>query len=1117
MECNNDVVACKITDFALHIKNYSWIWDMRLVIKIVILPILIGVFFILVKKGFIFERIRHTIIRKSYYKVEIEKIDGNIFTCINLKGVRYGEVFDVPNISISYTPWSIIRRKIKRIDIQAPILKLTATGEGGSIGLPFNIDCFTLKDGKVLNVPYIKTIESFTVEGSLKKSKINQIIRITDGGGNFEVHNKVVQIKKIESVVSLSDSIVSIDTFSIRTKDSEIRLYGRSIAESIDIRAFITKLDVEEIAEEVKGEVTAELHIMKDKNGVIVRGNVYLKKGKYKERFIGELETDLTMVNKELEMKIRTWSIGETRVNGNIYIDFKTAPFSYTAVLNGEDIDLVKLYPTLAGLPASLDGEVKIQGKGEEFWSNVRLYGTIRDTKLESIETQFRRTKTGIEIISLKGIQAGGKIIANGNIGQDSVRVSLSGKGIEVAIFLPKMVGKSNFDFIVEGLIKNPGIFGTFYIKDFETGIIKSDYLSGNLRLTNLIYPEGEVELDIVNLNLYKNKFETCKATFTATKRYANYEIVAHGESMDFKLKGDGEKEKFVIRNLSFYSPKLQVSNLGNIELKFSPRETYIEDCDLLINDSLVQIKGVVAKDKLDLVMGGKNLNLNSISDTLSGTANFTCNITGIPQNPIINLASEITNFSYKTIQADRVILSALYQDKSLHIEKGEFIKGEEKAKISGIIPITFPIQFLDKPMDIDLTLSKFGEELFYPYRNFAELKEGETNGKLKIKGTLKHPDLYGKLNMAGKAIDARFIGTTLDLPRAELEFEKDKINISSFNAKTPNGFLNLKGNILLPDQLDLKVKAQNITIKSIEDVDADVTADFDINGTVRNPILQGNVKIEEAVVTMPFEKPKTVNLQYPIDYDLTISFPGKLWIRNAEADAEVSGEVKVRKKGNEFFLSGDMAVKEGYYYYLERPFKIEKGEIKFINSPELNPKLELASSTTVNYTILKDTISVDTSCIVKLNVGGTLREPKFDISAIPPMPLQDIMSLLSLNMTLDDFLKLGKTEYPQTVGLKAVSYYLLRKTDFLNDLKSQIGVDALRLETELFGKERKARFNVGKYVSRDLYVSWVQDIFSTSKYELKAEYSPWKYGALIGRRTEEGEFKTGVEFKFRY
>ncbi len=1106
---------------------------MKFWIKVLIIPILLGILFLLFNNGFILERIRNKINSSSLLK--IEHIDGNLFTHLDLREVKFGKVFNAPRVSIHYTPLSIIKRNIRYIEIQSPVIKVD-NAEYISIVSPFSIKYFVLNNSVVLNIPQIRTINFSKIQGSLEKKGEEQILHIEKGEGNIELKDKILKIKEINGVLSLEQDFIKVKELLIGMFGGEISISGITNPDSLNFRVQGLGVRAQEIDGNLNGIATIDIGIAKYNDNLSVKGTIKLDNGKYKGYPIGKLRTDLVMLNKDLKLKIKEWKLKEMNFVGDIYVNLDSLPVSYNAVLTGRQINLAEFFKTL---PSNLSGKVKIEGKGEEFQSIIDLSGSVQAKRLESINAHIMYSPSEIEILSLSVKNEAGKVSVQGNISPEKINLSLTGKGMELELFSPRFSGMSNFELLINGDIKDPGVSGTFYIKDFKSDKINSNYFSGNLNLERLLPPQGNGEITLADLDLYGNRFESFQGIFNTDLGQENYEIKAHSDSTDLEIKGDISENVLSIHTFSFISPAMQCSNNGDIKIKFQENQLNINFCELLVNNSPVQIEGLVSKNNLAFTMTGENLYLHKFSDVLKGRVSFTCSLNGSMQNPIISLVSEVNNFSYTGIEADKVFVALIYRDYVFHIERGEINKGKGSMEISGKFPVTFPffasqyhseqqrkISFdLDKPMDIRLVFSNFGKDISFPYRKFVDIKEGSINGKLLIKGKPKEPKLYGDLSFIGKSIDVQALNTSLKLPIGKVNFEGNKIHISSFSGKTPDGFVKLAGTLQIPEKLHLDVYAKNMKIRSIENIDATISTNLTLEGSFKTPKLKGNIEVEEALITMPFGKQTSatsVNLQHPMDYDLTVNFPNKIWIKNSMVDAELEGNVKLRKEKEDFVLAGNTKIKKGYFSYsfkgmFERQFKIDHGEFVFTNSPKLNPNIDLHASTIVRYTVA-DTI-IDTSITrqdtIKLQVTGTMREPEFTLSSVPPMPIEDMITLLSLNMRAEDLSKLQNFQYAQTVGVKAVSSLLLREL-VLDELKSQMGVDALRLEAELFGEERTARFNIGKYVLKDLYVSYSNDLFSPSRHNFKAEYSPWKYGSLVGETTEEG-VRTGVQLKIRY
>jgi autotransporter translocation and assembly factor TamB len=1119
----------------------------KLWIPIVGLLIVVGITWIILANGFVLERIRHRINSKS--ELKIEKIEGSLFAHIELSGVKLGKVFEARRLSVSYSPLSLVRRQIKEVVIEDPKFEMGGSQGSEMVISPFNIQSLVIRNGRVENPALALNIECSELIGSLQRSRESQTLSITRGKSDVELRGKEIKIDGIEGEVSIDKEFIRISEVCAEMGEGTVKVSGLSSLDSLNIQVVSSGFSVDGIVENVSGIVNSDITIRrirekrdesprstvdspqpKDERQITsntqphghlsVHGWVTFKEGAYKGQSIGRIRTHVDLVNDSLRLRIKEWKLSEMVFMGNATADLSSTPLiSYHATLNGEHIDMATV---ISELPTNLSGTIEIQGKGSEFHSTVDLSGSIRDVLLTSLCAEINYKPGTVEIVSAKGLHGESEVIASGSVSTSDLNISVFGKDVALSLILPQLSGMSSFDISLKGPPKLPSISGTFYVSAFKFKEISARYLSANLNLTKLFPPDGEGEIELANLNMDGNKIETFKASITTTGDQSTYSIKAHSESMNLAVEGDGHGENLIIHSLSFTSPEIRVSNDGDTRIKFNRTKVKLESCNLMVNDSPIQAGGWISKNEVGITIVAKKCDLHSFSEEIDGGAYFTANINGSLKAPAISLVSEVTDFTYNGISADKIFLTALYRDRTLLIEKAELTKNRGTARVSGKLPVALPFEILDNPMDMEISFSNFGEDIFLPFHRFVEVEKGVLNGNFIIKGSGKHPIIYGNVDFRGKSVAAKFLGTTLTDPVADLNINGDKLTIRNLEAKTPSGFLKVAGNARLPGELDFDIYAKNLPVKTIEDVDALLSLNLSVEGSLENPFVRGKVKVEEAMVTKSFEKRTAVNVETPVDYDLIIDFPDNVRVRStvskvafASVDAEVSGKVEVRKGKDGFLLAGNADVKEGYLYYLHREFKINRGSFRFTGSPELNPVIDLLASTSVGHVSEPDStgnekgVSVDT---IRLQITGRMRKPEFDLSSEPPVPFEDIVALLSLNMKWDDLLKFQESNYFQTA--EVLSSLLLREAS--GRLKSKIGVDALRLETELFSEEKKAQFNIGKYVRDDLYVSYTNDLFSLSKHNFKAEYSPWKYGSVVGE-TEENNVKTGIQFKIRY
>ncbi|MDD5529067.1 MAG: translocation/assembly module TamB domain-containing protein [bacterium] len=1096
---------------------------MKKIITLIVSGILLIILAVVIINGrLIFERTLTKVLKQ--YKIIPAQIESDIFNKVVLKDVTYGKIANIKKVSIYYTPFYILRKNISLIAINDLIL--TPGNEINKITFPFGVDKIKIFNGKAITKPSNDTINYANITCKLKKTETGFEITISSGELLFSSKGMPIKLKNLKGDISLVDTVVTINKLSVNSGNTEIEIKGEISPNSKEFNFNTKDLSLKNIIEDVSGKITLTASLKIKGIDTTLTAETKIKNLNYKKNYIGDIITDANYSNTKLQLQIKKWTLGKMFCSGTAVANLNGQLSSYNATLIGQNIDLSVFNKNIR---SDLIGKVEVIGEGEKAQIVLNSSGSIMGFKLESLVCLMEIKQSGkpsnmphIEIKKFEAKEKETEIKIAGTINQDKCNLLISGKKVGLSNFDSKINGETSFDFIVNGNPKDPVVLGSFYIKGFEFDKIKSEYISGNIRFNSLFKPEGEAEIDIANMNLYNNELNSFKAIVKADSGRTHFDVLAEGEEAGLKFKGNGNGLSFTGTEFLFYSPKVKITNKGDMNFKLAINKVEIENWNILINNSLFYLNGMFSKTLLDIALQSSKIDLHNLADSLAGTCELKSTIKGIPTNPQVDLNVYINKFSYKTMIADEIVFKGMYKNEMFYIETGKLTRGSRSILLDGELPMAKSFKTSDKQIKINLNVVNIENEFSYMYRDFCELENCKINGKLVISGSYKVPTIYGNIGINGEALKIRSTDTRLTQPDIKIKFDGDKIVINSFTAKTVGGDVSLSGTVKMPEEVNIGVRINNLELKNIEDMSAKISASLAINGSFKNPKVSGIIRVKEAEINTEFRTTKSVNVQSPMDYDLEIDFPDKVWIKNTMLDAELSGNVRPRKIGNEFFIAGDASVKNGYFYYFDRPFKIDTGEIRFTNS-ELNPIINISASTTVNYTSEKNNttgadttknIVQDTISII-VNVSGTLREPKMIPSSKPPMLPEDIMSLLSLNMKASDISKLESARYQQAIGNKVTSYYLFRRTGILNELRQQVGVDVLNLEPELFG-EKKARFNVGKYVLKDLYINYTNDLFALSKQEFKVEYTPWKYGAIVAERKEEVN-RVGMKLILRY
>lgn len=1063
----------------------------------------------MIKSGFVHQKIINTLSKNG---VEIETLKGNFLTSIIAKNIKFKTLFCADSIKINYTPISLLTRNIKNIHIFGSSIYLETKKEAVKpqrlaikFQLPFSIEKANIYNGSFFNIPQVDGITDIFLSVSYNRKTGTIFLEngLFDIAIPIQKQQKIFKIKNIQGSVKMGEDFILMKDITIWAPFISASLNGIKSTDSLDFQINVSNFYLQEIDMGMKGNLSCLVNICIKNKKRTLSGNIVLRNGVYNNR-LGNITGSFRLIAPQLLLvDIKDWNVGRGRLYGPCLIDLSEKPVSYNISLQAENFNVKEIASGSAygGVDTDINGEIKIKGKGEKGECSVNIAGNINKIPIDELKSSFSYNGNQILEIDAKILQDKGTMDIKGNLNREEINLSLKTRNIDIEHLYKKGVGKLNMEIFLKGKPQNPSITGTFYIKDMKAGGISSEYISGNIDMSSIKLGQGEIGIELANLELYNNRFEKCKIDIMSLPEKLNYELSAQGKEMNFIIKGEKIGEEVRIYKFQLQKGKEVLLNKGNLEFSIQHSAFSIQRCILFMGDGFIEAKGGMKNKELNILVIGEGVSIAPFSnDKASGKISFALDYTGEIAKPVLVLDSKIKRFSYEDFRTDVLALSLLYKDKMLHIKDGKMVCKGEESYFKGCIPIGEP----DKEMNIELILNNIDKGIFRRWRQVAELKKGRIDANVTIKGTIRNPEIEGEATLHTGEILLRPLNVILKNAELTLLFKGDTISIASFIARTKEGWLSAKGNICLSKELDLEIKAENLPYRGMDDMDIVLNMDLSITGTTKSPHIKGEIEIPKGLITTPFERREPANTENPVDFDISLSIPGELWVKNNLVNIELVGKPEIRKQGKDIFITGEVEVKRGYVYYLDKPFEVKTGTFTFANSPEINPAIAFNAETMAKMQ--------DTTVTIKLDVTGTLSEPKFNLYSEPPYPLQDVLALLSASMTWSELAEEG-LEY-SAIGDRAVSYFLQKS--ILESLGQMGGLDMISLQTELLSKEKKASLNVGKYISKDLYVSYSQDLFARSKHEFEVEYKLFKRGSFVGKKTAT-ETRAGIEYKFRY
>ncbi len=465
---------------------------------------------------------------------------------------------------------------------------------------------------------------------------------------------------------------------------------------------------------------------------------------------------------------------------------------------------------------------------------------------------------------------------------------------------------------------------------------------------------------------------------------------------------------------------------------------------------------------------------------------------------------------------------------------KGEYQKN--KINISQLSISDHNKQILDASGFVSLEQSKLYVKFkdvkpwIFPFLNsFMESPDGLISGELEFEGNLRDFKITGSSEITNVSFGINAISAKFDSGYAKVKFtgnqiifEKIRAQIYSGSPLRPNSIRNWAngGGIV---KLEPKFRVRNLYFDfSFRDIPLQYqnyaygigSGNFSISMKDEIMFYNGNIKVKEGIIPVEFgtylesgaeEEKKEWRMNLKLIGDRNI------WLRNRDADIEFGGEIYIIKEQTPLYISGNLETKRGNYYWLNHILKITSGKITFIPQEIIDPELDFWAE--LNTREREPETNQEIKII--LHCTGNISEPIFEFFSEPPRySEQDILTYMNLNITWRELESMKQGEYMGRVLPRTVLAYL--ESDVSRRLRAYTGLDYFRVEAPIFEPQEKTKVTVGKYISRNLFITYTYDITSFSN-EFNVEYFIDDRNEILIKRDETGEYSLQYQYRIRF
>jgi len=291
-------------------------------------------------------------------------------------------------------------------------------------------------------------------------------------------------------------------------------------------------------------------------------------------------------------------------------------------------------------------------------------------------------------------------------------------------------------------------------------------------------------------------------------------------------------------------------------------------------------------------------------------------------------------------------------------------------------------------------------------------------------------------------------------------------------------------------------------------DIQGLIDIDLTINGS-SPPVVGGQVLLKRLDMKEPFasfstgatEETEILEDSTAWNIELDISATNNLWIKNNEAEIELSGNVLVIRQAGIYRLLGQLNVIRGnFYLFGYKKFKINKGEMIFNNISEINPEINFEVTTRIR----QDSIHYED---FDLLIRGTLTNPEIHTGDETAYSDEDILMILLANQAA-----LGVESASLSGNLVNSMRDILIQT--FNPFTKTGVIDEFDISP--YEGEGETRISVAKYISPKLFLRYSRRLSQEAGEKIGIEYIFNDNLSFEGRQGTKDE---GISFdlNFRY
>jgi translocation and assembly module TamB len=393
------------------------------------------------------------------------------------------------------------------------------------------------------------------------------------------------------------------------------------------------------------------------------------------------------------------------------------------------------------------------------------------------------------------------------------------------------------------------------------------------------------------------------------------------------------------------------------------------------------------------------------------------------------------------------------------------------------------------------------------------------------VSGTVAHPATQGRLQVTNGSIAYSDLPSALNEINGSLIFNHDRLQIETLTARTGGGLLTFGGYASSYNQqveFNLSVQGQDVRLRYPPGVSSTANADLHFVGTPAASTLSGDITVTKLAMTPGFDfaaylqrsaqtstLPQTNPLLNRIRLDVHITTTPELQMQTAVVRLSGDADLHMRGSAAKPVLLGRADIIEGDVYFNGTKYRLERGDVTFVNPVTTTPVLDLQMSTRVR------------DYDVTVNLNGELSKLNMKYRSEPPLPEADVVALLALGRTREESAQMqqsGQSALSQEASNAILSEAL--NATVSNRVQRLFGVSRIKIDPQGLSTEtnpaRGPQVTIEQQVAGDLTLTYSTNVSQASQQIIQVEYNVTRNVSIVGIRDQNGVVSIDVRIRQR-